>query len=390
MIRLFGHYYKNFCVSIDMIFRITCIKIIVLLLISCGETERSEELRYGLTEYASVTDSLYLDNSELLENDLPIISAISTVATDPSNNIYLVDPRTLKVHSFTENLNYRWTAGGRGSGPGQFEMISSIHADDEYVYVYDFPSSTVTRLSTDGDRLDEWSFGEGGHRIHFISRLNSGEFITTGWRDDTQTAVNLYSEDFRERTGSFIGKDRVFITDHENIERQVFQNFPGTILPVHDDLLLYAPKIYSGKILKIVPDHSGEWDGKNWLPGYEEIDEPVRLHLSADGDHERSHLSGFNPAGGYFHTEFLSLSHGLFELENGQIAHLSTRLNDDDMWDLVIEQFDKVSLDLHDVIVVENFIPSQQPQQLPLWMDKSGRIYVTENSDKPLRVLTVE
>ena len=364
--------------------------IIALTVISCNDNEEEHEAPGVLYEHEMISEVLSLDNEVLLEKNLPLVSAVSVVTTDPNNNIYLADPRTMKLHSFSPELVYRWSAGGRGSGPGEFEMISSIYADEEFVYLYDFPSATVSRYSTAGERIDEWSFGEGGHRINFINRMNSGEFITTGWRDDTQTVVNLYTEDFRERSGSFIEKDQVFITDHENLERQIFQNFPGVILPVHNDLLLYVPKIYSGKILKIEPDDSGEWTGKNWLSGYEEIDEPVRLHLSADGDHERSHFSGFNPAGGYFHTEFLSMSHGLYELENGQVAHLSTRLNDNDMWDLIIEQFHKRSLDLNNTLVLENFIPSQQPQQMPLWMDKDGIIYITENSDKPLRVITIE
>ena len=342
--------------------------------------------------------SLEADHYKFIENVISltnqsdnstIISAVSLATTDQNGNIYLVDPRTMEIHSFTEGLSHRWTTGGKGSGPGQFNFISAIYTDDEHLYVYENASSTVTVYSMDGERLNDWTFGEEGHRMSSMRQFNNGNFVAAGWNEKSETILNIYDKNLKNRLARFHKLENILKTGNPTLERQVLRNYPGSVAPVNDSTIIYSAPAYNGRFDLFTRQSDGNWEKTSSIKGYSSIQEPVIFHRSRDGNHERSHLSGFDPEGGYFHTEFISMSHGLYILENGRIAHLSTKLNKDDEWDIVIEYFDTGDLKLDNFAILESVIASQQFQQVPLWMDENGRIYMNENSDVPLRILEI-
>ena len=359
--------------------------VLVLIYFGCSNENRVKQIDADNYEAIAAVDSL--TNSS---NDGPVISAVSLLVTDKQQNIYLVDPRTKKIHSFTSDFSYRWSVGGKGNGPGLFNTISALHIKDEYLYVYESRSSMVSSYSLNGERIDEWTFGEEGHRINSVRPMGGGTFLTTGWNEKMGTVLNIYDSSFQNRIAQFNNYKNIIDTEVPGVERQVFRNYPGSVISANDSMIVYGPPAYKGRLQVFRKQSNQKWEKSTFTEGYTYIQKPLVLHKSQDGNNERSHLSGFHPDGGYFHAEFYSMSHGLYRLKNNEIAHLSTRLNGNDKWDLVIEYFDPDSLKLNNYKIAKGLISSQQFQQVPLWMDESGKVYVNKNSDTPLRVLTLD
>jgi len=359
----------------------------ILLLPLISGCNKSERIRPIKADHSETIYNVYSLSNQTGET--PIISAVSLVTTDSNNNIYLVDPRTMEIHALTGDLSHCWTTGGKGSGPGLFNFISALYTDDEHLYVYENAGSTVTVYSLEGARLNDWSFGEAGHKMNGMDQFDNGNFLITGWNEKSETVLNIYDKNLKKRLKRFHKIDGILNTGNPNFERQVLRNYPGAAVPVNDSTVIYAAPAYNGWLDIFRLQSDGNWEKTDSIKGYSSIKEPVIFHKSQDGNHDRSHLSGFNPEGGYFHTEFISMSHGLFKIQDGKIAHLSTFLNKNDEWDIIVEYINPVELNLGDFILLESVIATQQFQQVPLWMDKTGRIYLNENSDTPLRILEI-
>lgn len=360
----------------------------ILLLGSCGNESTNKPLQDTNT-YDSVDEVLVLDNQENISKDLPLLSAVSTATTDKSGNIYLVDPRTLYIHSYDSSGSHRWSVGGKGTRPDKFRGISTLSVNEGMLYVYEYPGSIITSYSQKGEKLQEWPLREARPRLRHLRYFGNDGFIATGWSEEDETLVNVFTTDFK-KTASFVRSKEIFQTEDQHLEKQVFRNHPGSALPVENNLVMYVPHIYDGQIYIYEKVTNSEWRQRDTVDGYNEIEEPVIFHKTSQGEHERSHLSGFDSSGGYFHTEFVSRSHGLYSLENDQIVHISTKITEEDTWDLIVEYFDSDNLELKDTVRLEDFILSQQPQSIPIWMDEKGNLYVTENSDTPFKVFQIE
>ncbi|MDX1672099.1 MAG: hypothetical protein R3211_07140 [Balneolaceae bacterium] len=356
--------------------------LIVLLISACSNIQEIEE-----SHLATVTEVNTLNNKEA--EDTPIVSAVSITVTDSENNIYLVDPRNLMIHAYSDELTYRWSAGGKGSGPGLFTSISALYAVDQQLYAYDAANAIMTQYALNGEMLEDWAYHEASQRMNSIRRMGNGKFLVAGWNEKSEILVHLYSDNFKKKINSFIESDQIFHSQRPALEKQVLRNFPGFVLPVNDSTVIYAPHSYNGTLPIYQIKNGHNWVKVDSIEGYNRFKDPIVFHYSSTGNSERSHLSGFDPRGGYFHTQFNSMSHGLYELNNGLIAHLSSRLKSNDQWDMIIEYFEPQSLKLKDFHIVKDLIPTFRPQQLPLWMDQKGQIYVSQNSDIPLRILRI-
>lgn len=349
-----------------------------------GPSSESGEISESIGEVKNI------QNSEAEKSNRPLISAVSDAITDQSGNIYLADPRTFTLHSFTNNMEHRWSAGGRGRGPGTFMRISSLSILNERLYVYDSATSKMTIYDLNGEKQEEWNYNEAGVQIDRIHSFGEGKLITPGWNNSGETIVNIYGESMKERQESIVSAADHYATDHPQLEKQIFSDEAGSVLPVTDSEFIYAPFLYPGKLTIYGQSAEGTWATKDTINGYRDIELPVEFQFSENGNNERSHLSGFNPEGGYFHAVYQSISHGVYSLEDGRVAHVSTRLNDSDQWDLIIEYFNPDQNYELEFVAVENFDSSQSPGKIPLWLDSSGAVYVSENSDTPLRIFEVK
>ncbi len=339
----------------------------------------------------SLQEIMALQNDASNDSEAPLISAAALVTTDETGNIYLVDYRTMKFHSYSDDGSHRWSAGGKGSGPGLFDTISAIHASGQTLYVYDGSNAMMTRYNLDGERLGESTFGESGHQLNHIRRMPDGSFIAAGRNEKNGAMVHIYSNNFESRTAQFLNGDEILDTESPNLEKQVLQSFSGSVMPIDSSTILYAAPAYKGTLLRFQrQSEPDEWEQSANVKGHTSIEKPLTFQRSQDGNNERSHLSGFHPDGGYFSTEFTSMSRGLYKLQDGRIAHLSLRLNENDNWDLVVEYFNPENLSLENHTIVKGALASQQFEQIPVWMDKKGHIYITQRAEIPLRVIDIK
>lgn len=322
--------------------------------------------------------------------DSPLFAFVYDAVSDNQGNIYFVDPSTQNIHSFDAIGSYRWTIGGRGQGPGEFQFVSSIHTDDENrLYVYDSERVILTIFNKDGDILDNRSFDFGRKTIEHIRKSPNNRLILPYW--DEGKLIHIYSLDSGEIEGSLVDFREQLQTDDE-IENELFQTNPGSAIALNESLIAYTPEHYAGKLYLFEKIEDSFWQLKESIRGYKQFDPSITFHVSQDGSHERSHFSGYNPRGGgtYVHYEFHSMSQGLYNLDRGSIVHLSYQSVEDEMH-LVIEHFDLERNQFQSYSIIDNFGIDFRPQKRPVWVDSKSQIYLADNSDMPkLRVLRLE
>jgi hypothetical protein len=78
---------------------------------------------------------------------------ILTAAVDPQGRIYLGDNDQSQVHVLNADGSYITSIGGRGSGPGEFQMISKVMADKNHVHIFDLIQAHVHVYDTERFRF---------------------------------------------------------------------------------------------------------------------------------------------------------------------------------------------------------------------------------------------
>lgn len=84
--------------------------------------------------------------------------SVQAVALDSNGNLYVANGATLEIRAFTPNGAHRWTSGGSGSGPGEYQGLRSVHYCAEGLIVADLYARRLTLLSDDGRAIstEEW------------------------------------------------------------------------------------------------------------------------------------------------------------------------------------------------------------------------------------------
>lgn len=364
---------------------------IILLIISLTGCQPSENDTSFPDNRLTAQEVLTLGNMEEPDEDTPLLSIISAATTDEDGFIYLADARTQKIHAFTPEGEHRWTQGGEGPGPGEFEMISALYALDDELFVMDGRKQLVTVYSVDGERKAETAINTDGTISNKMHINPDAQAVIPHFDRDNETMVSLYSPDFSEIRYQAINFDEIIHTDYPELEREVLHNNPGPAYLPDETTMVYAPFLYRGELL-IYQKSNGQWHKQERISGYRDIEHTVKFHETSDSEHDRSHLSGFHPGGGgYFHTELQVISQGLFPQNDGTLAHLSSFLDEEeDHWQLVVEYVDLEAGTLQSSYLIDNLTLPQQLNKRPLWMDLDGRIFMSEDSETPLRVLRVE
>lgn len=323
-------------------------------------------------------------------SESPLLAFVYDAASDSEGNIYLVDRQTQNIHSYNSDGSYRWTIGGRGQGPGEFQFISSIQIDNnDHLFVYDSANSILTIFDTDGEIIDSRSFDFGRKTIENI-RIAPNNFLLLPYWDE-EKLIHLYSLESSEIESSLVKFNEMLQTEDE-IEEELFQSQPGSAIPVNDHLIAYVPEHYAGKLYLFEETSNTVWQLKEIIEGYKQFDPSITFHVSQQDSHDRSHMSGYNPRGGgtYVHYEYHSISFGLYMQKNGTIVHLSYQAIEDEMH-LVVEHFDINNNQLQFFSTIDNLGIEFRPEKRPVWMDSKGHIYLADNSDTPeLRVLRLE
>ncbi len=338
----------------------------------------------AVKKHATVQEIISI-NEELSES--PLFAFVYDAASDSQGNIYFADPSTNKIHSYNSEGSFRWSIGGSGQGPGEFQLISSIHIDEEdQLYVYDSERVILTIFNHDGELLDNRSFEFGRKTIENIRKAPNNILLLPYW--DEGRLIHLYSLESGEILASLVEFSEMLQTEDE-IEEELFQINPGSAIPLNERFIAYVPSHYDGKVYLFEESINGVWKLKDAIEGYKQFDPSITFHVTQDGSHERSHFSGYNPRGGgtYVHYEFHSMSFGLYPQDDGSAVHLSYQVVEDEM-QLVVEHFDINNAQLQFYSIIKDLEIGFRPDKRPVWMDSQGHIYLADNSNMPeLRVL---
>lgn len=83
----------------------------------------------------------------------------STVGTDARGRIYVLDHHAYRIQVFDRDGRHLRTQGGRGGGPGEFQMHGFLQVTPEgQTAVFDFPKRSLVRWDADGSVLPEFRF----------------------------------------------------------------------------------------------------------------------------------------------------------------------------------------------------------------------------------------
>jgi 6-bladed beta-propeller protein/NHL repeat-containing protein len=95
------------------------------------------------------------------------------LATDSSNNVFVVDSWNNRIQKFTNSGNFITAWGRAGSGLGEFNLPQSIAVDSSgYVYVVDKDNSRIQKFSNDGAFIGTWGgAGSGPGEFMFPNRI---------------------------------------------------------------------------------------------------------------------------------------------------------------------------------------------------------------------------
>ena len=342
-----------------------------------GCTSETEDL----TTKKDVTIHELLTINEDL-NKSPLFAFVFDAASDSQKNVYFVDHSTQNIHSFDSDGSYRWSIGGRGQGPGEFQFITSIYVDNEdRLFVYDSERAIITIFDNTGEIIDNRSFDFGRKTIENIRMAPNNLLLLPYW--DEGKLIHLYSLESGKIMSSLVDFSKILQSEDE-IEEELFQTNPGSAISLNERLIAYVPNHYAGKLYLFEETSSGSWQLIEVIEGYKHFDPSITFHVTNEGSHDRSHFSSYNSRGGgtYVHYEFHSMSFGLYPQADGSIIHLSYQAVGEEMY-LVVENFDIENNQLRFYSIIDDLGIGFRAETRPVWMDSKGLIYFADNTNVP-------
>jgi sugar lactone lactonase YvrE len=157
-------------------------------------------------------------------------------AVDPEGNVYVADFRNHRIQKFDSTGNWLAMWGTSGEGPGEFNDICAIAADQNGIYVADTFNNRIQKFDPNGNFLAQWNNGNGpfyyprgiacdgkgfiyiadtGH--HRIVKLkNTGEFITAWGVSGSKQG------EFSDPIGICAISEKVYVADKGNHRVQIF------------------------------------------------------------------------------------------------------------------------------------------------------------------------
>jgi hypothetical protein len=140
------------------------------------------------------------------------LSHISDVFTDDSLNVYILDHESNKLVSFLPNGKLRWSSGGEGRGPGDFENARTMAWDGENgIYVGNLYGMRVDKFDMQGNFVESLNVpGELEKSLH-------GNHIV-GFNNDKLVVLSGIDAKFSATFSSIEVGDSLHLIDSHNID----------------------------------------------------------------------------------------------------------------------------------------------------------------------------
>jgi len=260
------------------------------------------------------------------------------VLTDSTGNIYIADWASQSIKVFGPDGAYIRTQGGRGRGPGEFQGIHMMaRTPDHSLFVMDWGGLEYEYLTMDGRQLSS-------SQADLSSQLTQYYPNQVAWYDTLTIGIDrnnapsrfdppkfkrdlfrIYTHDFQTRVDSFFPFEELGYTQGANFVWSTFGQLPGSFVMLDNTrTLLYAPGVYTGKLYQFTRSASNEWSLVRKIDA-SEASNPAYEIIPTEEEFERQQdfsgaLKVFSEGGPYMGRVY-SLDAGIYELNNGDIAH---------------------------------------------------------------------
>ncbi|TVQ03168.1 MAG: hypothetical protein EA359_10305 [Balneolaceae bacterium] len=298
--------------------------------LSCSRSEQpdiqaSERLRTVIMESDLVI------GSEDQPPDHQLGQALS-VRTDSDGNIYISDLASLTIKVFDSDGHYIRSLGGRGRGPGEFQMIEFMELTPEgHLVIMDRGNLLYTTITTRGEYVESFPYNFSNQFYPTQVYYNDGKLMalfldTNPLLDipgDERHLFHIYTLDYQELLYSFFPFLELEIEGHYPWLEMSFA-LGRFSMNAMGDTFIYSPGIYYGKLYVFKKQDDGKWalDGK--IEGIEPIVEPYAIFTSETqynrAENHPGTLKIFSAGGPYF-GNVLSINTGIFHLQDGRIIH---------------------------------------------------------------------
>lgn len=282
------------------------------------------------TEYE---ENLLLGTDDSEAPDHEIFRSVTHVEVDDQGWMYVVNSGEFSIRVYDDNGDFQSGFGSQGSGPGEFQTISSLLIDSHNrLLIVDSNLARVTAYSLDGDFLSTWPLPS-ITRVHQIAELSDSKFALVGQHNDKM--VHITDDEFSTIEVSFMPVQDL-LTSNEREERVVLQFFPGTIAVLPDLSIAYAPALYGGELFVFSPIQEGDWNLTRTIEGESFHIQPASFTAFDQAD--RVDLPITFPEEGRYAAQFHSFSQGIFS--NGDLlVHYSFQESNEGELELRSEHF---------------------------------------------------
>ncbi len=344
---------------------------------------------------ALVTDLVIGDNEEAGKEYL--FSGATHISTDGKNNIYIADHGSSRIRVFDEKGSFQNYIGRRGQGPGEIiEVTSLLVTSDEELLVSDRMNRRITKFSNKGDYLSSTTISDDQPNApwqilplgenHYITRFIDWNFLLLRDKDPAEIRyLHIYDKDFNSVKGSLVRSTDIFDLS-KWFERAVSKKARSISFEVVDEnKILVVPLIYEG-VIYLFQRKGNRWS-KQELRGLQH-DLPTYTELKTfpkNFDEFPARAWVLSRKKGKYGAVLNKSSEGIWQLNDGHIAHFSVIKGRHKKWYLGMELFDQAGR-YRGYGRVKNFAPfdgshGAAPYMVMLWKDNLDRFYISDYRD---------
>ncbi|MCW9708197.1 6-bladed beta-propeller [Fodinibius salsisoli] len=348
--------------------------IITFMTIQCTEDHSVSE------EDITVTQELSIGTDSLDVKDHEIFSFIVDIVTDQKNRMYVADAREFRVRVYDEEGSFERYIGKEGSGPGEFQDISTLFINQrKQLVVLDPEQNRVGVFSLEGKFLSMHNLPLTG--VRKIKQMPDGRYILLGYHE--KKLIHIVDSSFSSIETS-LGPVSSILSTGNRLEEMWVRYQPGSILVLAQDVILFSPSIYTGSLYKYVLKNNQQWQVADTIKGYSRHDNPVTF--SSYSQAERVDAP-FRLPEGRFAAQFHARSSGLFW--NGQDTFMHFTIQErssDDGLDFIAKKFSREGEPLY-----YSVLDSIQPPNKIIHEVNGNSVYLFDREETPLlRVLRME
>lgn len=149
---------------------------------------------------------------------------------DQVGNVYIADPKEIKIHIWNADGSYKKSFGKPGEGPGELAFPTLIQVEHETIYVWDSGRQAIFLYDLEGNVV--WGKMLPGIKLRAFAPIEKKKLILAGELYRGQQNPQYYLAEYNLETGIMKDPKWLFTADlfHEaKAKSVVFKAYSGTI-----------------------------------------------------------------------------------------------------------------------------------------------------------------